>query len=91
MLLLKYWKYWKWVINMMENKELQNILAKYPDDIPVAISLTYNDVTALLYEIKVNGIEFEGKKALIIFNEDLNYEYETLMNGEEVDEEIYSE
>lgn len=76
---------------MIENKELQEILKKYPSDIPVAIAVTYNDTTALLYDLDVKGIQVDGMKAVIITNPDLNLEYETLLNGAEVDEEIYSE
>lgn len=76
---------------MIENKEFQDILKKYPDDIPVAIAITYNDTTAFLYNLEVKGIKVEDMKAVIIMNQDLNNEYETLMNGAEVDEEIYRE
>ena len=74
---------------MIENKEFQDILKKYPDDIPVAIAVAYNGVTALLYNLEVEGIKVDDMKAVIIMNQDLNNEYETLMNGAEVDEEIY--
>ena len=76
---------------MIENKEFQNLLKKYPDDIPVAIAVAYNGVTSLLYDVEVKGIKVDDMKAVIIMNQDLNNEYETLMNGAEVDEEIYRE
>ena len=76
---------------MIENKEFQELLKKYPDDLPVAIAITYNDVTSMFYNLEVQGISFEGNKAVIIINEDVNMEYETLMNGAEVNEEIYRE
>ena len=76
---------------MIENKEFQKLLKKYPDDIPVAIAVTYNDTTSLLYDLEVEGIKVENMKAVIIINQDLNLEYETLLNGADVDEEIYRE
>lgn len=76
---------------MIQNEEFQKLLKKYPGDIPVAIAITYNDTTSIFYDLQVKGISFEGNKAVIILNEDVNYEYETLMNGCDVDEEIYRE
>ena len=76
---------------MIENKEFQEILKKYPDDIPVALAIEYNNQKALFYNLEVKGIKFEGMQAVIIVNQDFNIEYETLMNGGEVDEEIHRE
>ncbi|MBR0059353.1 MAG: hypothetical protein IJP99_08500 [Methanobrevibacter sp.] len=76
---------------MIENKEFQSILKKYSDDLPVAIAITHNDVTSLFYNLEVEGITFEGNKAVIIFNRDINEEYEILYDGGEIDEEIYRE
>lgn len=76
---------------MIENKEFQKLLKQYPDDAPVAISITHNEVTSLFYDVEVKGIKFEGMKAVIVFNEDINQEYEVLYDGGEIDEEIYRE
>ena len=76
---------------MIENKEFQEILRKYPDDIPVALGIEYNNQKALFYNLEIKGIKFEGMQAVIIVNQDFNIEYETLMNGGEVDEEIHRE
>ena len=76
---------------MIENKEFQSILKKYPDDIPVAIAITHNNMTSLFYNLEVEGISFEGNKAVIVFNRDINEEYELLYDGGEIDEEIYRE
>ena len=76
---------------MIENKEFQELLKKYPGDLPVAIAVHYNDAMSIFTVIKVEGIECQGKKIVIISSEDVDYEYETLMNGADVDEEIYSE
>ena len=79
---------------MMENKEFQNLLSKYPDDFLVGIALTYNDTTTILWDIEVKGIRVESEdlEAVILINNDLNIEYETLLNGAEIDEEeIYGE
>lgn len=76
---------------MIENKEFQSILKKYPDDMPVAIAITHNNMTSLFYNLEVEGISFEGNKAVIVFNRDINEEYEVLYDGGEIDEEIYRE
>ena len=76
---------------MIDNNEFQKLLKKYPGDLPVAIAITWNDVTSLFYDLKVKGVSFEGNKAVLIINEDVNMEYKTLMNGAEVDEEVYRE
>jgi len=76
---------------MIENKEFQSILKKYPDDMPVAIAITHNNMTSLFYNLEVEGISFEGNKAVIVFNRDINEEYELLYDGGEIDEEIYRE
>jgi len=76
---------------MIENKEFQSLLQKYPDDIPVAIAITHNNMTSLFYNLEVEGISFEGNKAVIVFNRDINEEYELLYDGGEIDEEIYRE
>jgi len=73
------------------NKEFQEILKKYPGDIPVAIAVTYNENTSLLFDLEVKGIKVDDMKAMIIVNQDLNLEYETLLNGADIDEEIYRE
>ena len=76
---------------MITNKDFQELLEKYPDDTVVAIAITHNEITSLFYDIQVSGISFEGMKAVIVFNEDINQEYEILYDGGEIDEEIYRE
>lgn len=80
---------------MIENKEFQEILKKYPDDAVMALCLEYNNQKSLFYDLEINGIKFEVEgteiKAVIIVNEDFNKEYETLINGGEIDEKIYRE
>lgn len=76
---------------MIENKQFQELLKKYPDDAVMAIGIHYNNQTSLLYDVEVKGIAFENMKVILIMNEDLNYEYETLMNGADIDKEIYRE
>lgn len=76
---------------MIENKEFQNLLKKYPDNLPVAIAVTYNENTSFLFNLEVKGIKVDDMKAVIIVNQDLNLEYETLLNGADIDEEIYRE
>ena len=76
---------------MIENKEFQELLKKYPDNLPIAIAITHDEVTALFYDVKVEGIQSGEMKSVIIFNEDINQEYEVLYDGGEINEEIYRE
>lgn len=80
---------------MIENKEFREILEKYPDDAVMALCLEYNNQKSLFYDLEINGIKFlaggDEIKAVIIVNEDFNKEYETLINGGEIDEKIYRE
>lgn len=76
---------------MIENKEFQELLKKYPGNLPVAIAVHYNDTNSIFTGIEVKGIECQGHKVVIISSKDVDYEYETLMNGADVDEEIYRE
>ncbi len=73
---------------MIENKEFQEILSKYPDDAMVTIGVEYNDVKSF-WELKVKGIQFRDKgkemKAIILCNDGLSKEYEHLINGGEVE------
>ena len=75
---------------MKTNAEFQEELARYPGDLPVALAIKFNDNISLFYELAVSGIQSEDMKIVIINNEDVDLEYETLLNGAEVDEEIYS-
>ena len=86
----------KWVFGLtIENKEFQKLLSKYPDDAVMAIAIEWNDNTTMFYNVKVKGVKFtvkdEPMTAVIIMSDDLNCEYETLMNGCGVDEEICGE
>ena len=76
---------------MIENKEFQQLLAKYPDDITVGIAIRFNDLTSIFSDIQVKGISCHGRKAVIIMSEDVNNEYETLINGEVNNDEIHRE
>ena len=75
----------------IENKEFQELLKKYPDNLPVTIAVSYNNHKSIFTDIDVKGIKCQGMKVIIISSRDVDYEYETLLNGADVDEEIYSE
>ena len=76
---------------VVENKEFQELLKKYPDNLPVTIAVSYNNHKSIFTDIEVKGIACHGMKVVIITSKDVDYEYETLLNGADVDEEIYSE
>ena len=74
----------------MTNDELQKELHKYPGDLPVAIAIQYNESLSLFYAVKVKGMKSGDLKVVILHNDDVDLEYETLLNGAEINEEIYS-
>ena len=73
---------------MIENKEFQELLSKYPGDAVMMIGVEFNDHIAL-WELEVKGIKFtnhgEDVKAVLLVNDELSKEYETLLNGGEID------
>lgn len=75
---------------MITNKELQDELAMYNDDLPVAIAIKYNGQISVFYQVKVEGIQSGDMKIVIINNPDVDEEYETLLNGADSVEENYS-
>ena len=72
---------------MIENKEFQKLLQKYPKDAIIFMGVKYNGITAF-WDVKVEGIKFQVNdkdfKAIIIINEELSKEYEHLINGGDV-------
>lgn len=74
---------------MITNKELQDELSRYNDDLPVAIAIKYNEQISVFYQVKVEGIKSGDMKIVIINNPDVDEEYETLLNGADSVEENY--
>ena len=74
--------------NLIMNKEFQELLSKYPGDAVMMVGVEFNDHIAL-WELEVKGIKFtnhgEDVKAVLLVNEELSKEYETLLNGGEVE------
>lgn len=74
--------------NLIMNKEFQELLSKYPGDAVMMIGVEFNDHIAF-WELEVKGIKFTNKgedmKAVLLVNEELSKEYETLLNGGEVE------
>ena len=74
--------------NLIMNKEFQELLSKYPGDAVMMIGVEFNDHLAL-WELEVKGIKFtnhgEDVKAVLLVNDELSKEYETLLNGGEID------
>ena len=70
------------------NKEFQELLSKYPGDAVMMVGVEFNDHIAL-WELEVKGIKFtnhgEDVKAVLLVNDELSKEYETLLNGGEID------
>ena len=73
--------------NLIMNKEFQELLSKYPGDAVMMVGVEFNDHIAL-WELEVKGIKFtnhgEDVKAVLLVNDELSKEYETLLNGGEV-------
>ena len=73
---------------MIENKEFQSILAKYPDDAVICMGVRYNGVTAF-WDVRLDGIRFnvndKDLKVILLLNDELSKEYEHLMNGGDVE------
>lgn len=73
---------------MIENKEFQELLQKYPDDAVITIGVEYNGLTAF-WDVEVKGIKFavheKDMKSIILLNKELSKEYEHLLNGGEID------
>lgn len=80
---------------MIENKDFQELLKKYPGDAVMAIQIRFAGTRQLLYDLKVEGIKFpvgnDELKVITIECEDLNEEYEVLMDGADFHEAVYSE
>ena len=74
--------------NLIMNKEFQELLSKYPGDAVMMVGVEFNDHIAL-WELEVKGIKFtnhgEDVKAVLLVNDELSKEYETLLNGGEVE------
>lgn len=74
--------------NLIMNKEFQELLSKYPGDAVMMVGVEFNDHIAL-WELEVKGIKFtnhgEDVKAVLLVNDELSKEYETLLNGGEID------
>lgn len=74
--------------DMIENKEFQELLQKYPDDAVITIGVEYNGLIAF-WDVEVKGIKFtvneKDMKSIILLNKELSKEYEHLLNGGEID------
>ena len=70
---------------MITNETLQKTLKDYPKDCTIAISIKYNDVTSIYTDIEVEGIKYENEKFVLLFSENVDEEYETLLNGGDVE------
>lgn len=75
------------------NKEFQEQIQKFPDDAIMVIGIEYNNQKALFTDVDVKGIEFQSNgetiQAVLILEDDLSLEYETLLNGGEVNEKVH--
>ena len=69
---------------MITNKELQDTLKEYPDDLPVGMGIQFNDNISVFYDVKTDGIQSGNLKVIMIHCPDVDMEYETLMNGSEI-------
>lgn len=70
---------------MITNETLQKTLKHYPEDCTIAISIKYNGVTSMYMDIEVEGIKYEDEKFVLLFSGNIDEEYETLLNGGEVE------
>ena len=75
---------------MITNEEFQKEISRYPGDLPVGIAIKFNGNLSIFYDVKVEGIQSGDLKIVVIYNPDVDLEYETLMNGAEDVEENYS-
>lgn len=69
---------------MITNKELQDTLKRYPDDLPVGMGIQFNDNISVFYDVKAEGVQSGNLKVILIHCPDVDMEYETLMNGSEI-------
>lgn len=73
---------------MIENKDFQELLQKYPDDAIVSIGVEYNGLTAF-WEFDIKGLKLsvddEKMKFILLSCKELSKEYETLLNGGAID------
>lgn len=80
---------------MMENEEFQKLLAKYPLDALIALQVRFNGEREILFDFTIEGIQFpmgdEIAKVIVLGSEDLDMEYESILNGADADETIYRE
>ena len=75
---------------MITNAEFQKKISQYPGDLPVAISVKFNGNISIFYDVQVEGIQSGDLKIVVLYNPDIDTEYETLMNGADEIEENYS-
>lgn len=71
---------------MILNKEFQEVLKKYGDDLPVAIEVNFNGTKQFFTEFTVMGVKVHDLKLVIVNSADLDEDYETLLNGADIDE-----
>ena len=65
------------------NKELQQILSKYPDDMKVVIGVETKTLgIGLFYDIVCGGVDTGGEKVIYIASECLGKEMDMLKAGE---------
>lgn len=65
------------------NKELQQILSKYPDDLKVVIGVESKHLgIGIFYDIVCGGLDTGNEKVIYIASEDLGLEMDMLKEGE---------
>lgn len=68
------------------NKELQEILSKYPDDLKVVIGVESETLgLGLFYDIVCGGLKTDYEKLIYISSEELGQEIDMIKNEEDVE------
>jgi len=70
---------------LKSNKELQQILSKYPDDMKVVIGVETKQGIGLFYDIVCGGLDTGNEKLIYIASEGLGQELDMLKEGVDIE------
>lgn len=63
------------------NKELQEQLAKFPDETPIGIGIKHNGLLTVYHDVNVQCAKKEDLQVVIINSKDIDEEYEVFYDG----------
>ena len=67
------------------NKEFQEMLKRFPGDLPIGIAINHLEMVSVYYDVTVEGIQSGDLKVVTVNCRDVDEEYDRLYNGESLD------